>query len=233
LNREEHLIDVFMQRRVDGLVTATARRKYPFLDTLANSDIPVVLVNRTVDDSPVSMVAGDDHQGIGLAVKHLVELGHRRIAFVGAAMEVSTGFNRYQYFLAWMATHGLTADPQLIVFALRFTKDCGAQATVELLDRDVEFTAIVAASDMIALGCYRALRAKGLKVPDDVSVVGYNGSRWCDEFNPPMTSIRVPKYDIGQETARLMLNLLENPDAKPSRVLLPTSLQIRESTRPI
>ena len=233
LGREEHLIDVFMQRRVDGLVTATARRQYPFMETLANSGIPIVLVNRTVDDSPVSMVAGDDHQGIGFAVKHLVEQGHRRIAFVGAAMEVSTGFNRYQYFLAWMASLGLTADPELIVFAKWFNKDYGAQATTELLERGVELSAIVAASDMVALGCYRALRAKGLKVPDDVSVVGYNGSRWCDDFSPPLTSIRVPKYDIGRETARLMLNLLEDPGAKPARVLLPTTLQLRESTRPI
>jgi LacI family transcriptional regulator len=177
------------------------------------------------------MVAGDDHQGIGLAVRHLVEQGHRRIAFVGAAMEVSTGFNRYQYFLAWMASLGLTADQELIVFAPWFNKDYGAQATAELLERGVEFSAIVAASDMIALGCYRALRAKGRKVPDDVSVVGYNGSRWCDDFSPPLTSIHVPKYDIGRETARLMLNLLEDPGAKPARVLLPTTLQIRESTR--
>ena len=233
LKREEHLIDVFMQRRVDGLVLATALRKYPFLDDLANSGIPVVLVNRTVDDSPLSMVAGDDHQGIGLAVRHLVEQGHKHIAFVGAATEVSTGFNRYQYFLAWMASLGLAADPQLIVFAPWFTKDYGALATAELLDRDVEFTAIVAASDMVALGCYRALRAKGLKVPDDISVVGYNGSRWCDDFSPPLTSIRVPKYDIGRETARLMLNLLDDPAAKPARVLLPTTLQVRESTRPV
>jgi LacI family transcriptional regulator len=233
LSREEHLLDVFMQRRVDGLVLATARRRYPFMETLTNSGIPTVLVNRTVDDSPVSMVAGDDHQGIGLAVRHLVEQGHRRIAFVGAAMEVSTGFNRYQYFLAWMASLGLAADQELIVFAPWFNKDFGAQATSELLERGVEFSAIVAASDMIALGCYRTLRANGLKVPDDISVVGYNGSRWCDDFSPPLTSIRVPKYDIGRETARLMLNLFEDPSAKPTRVLLPTTLQLRESTRPV
>ncbi|GFG51131.1 LacI family transcriptional regulator [Mycolicibacterium agri] len=231
LGREKHLIDVFMQRRVDGLVLATARRDYPLVDVLSKSGVPVVLVNRTVDDASMSMVAADDHQGIGLSVKHLVEQGHRRIAFVGAALEASTGFNRYQHFLAWMQTLGQTVDKELIVFAPWFTKDYGAEATAELLARDVDFTAIIAPSDMIALGCYRALRAKGLEVPKDVSVVGYNGSRWCDEFNPPLTSIHVPKYDIGRETARLMLNLLDNPDAPPSRVLLPTSLQVRASTR--
>ena len=233
LGREETLLDVFLQRRVDGLVLATALRSYPLLDTLVNAEIPVVLVNRTMDEAPLSMVSGDDHQGIGLAVKHLVELGHTRIAFVGAALSASTGFNRYQYFLAWMQSLGLTVDPDLIVFAPWFNKDDGAAATETLLGRGKEFTAILAASDMIALGCYRGLRERGLGVPDDVSVVGYNGSRWCDEFAPPLTAIHVPKYEIGLQTARVLLAMLDEPGTTPANVLLPTTLQIRASTGPV
>ena len=231
--REESLINIFMDRRVDGLVLATALRSYPLLDLLTKSGVPVVLVNRTIDDSPMSMVAADDHHGIGLAVKHLAGLGHTRIAFVGAAMDASTGFNRYQYFLAWMQTLGLKVDEGLVVFAPRFTKDHGAEACEELLDRGNPFTAIVAASDMVALGCYKALRARDLAVPDDVSVVGYNGSRWCDEFCPPLTSVHVPKYDIGTRTASVLLSLFDHPGAMPSNILLPTSLQVRNSTRHI
>ena len=232
IGREEQLLDVFMQRRVDGLVLATALRSYPLLGTLVDARVPVVLVNRTMDESRLSMVSGDDHQGIGLAVKHLVELGHRKIAFVGAALSASTGFNRHQYFRGWMQSLGVPVDDDLVVFASWFNKDDGAAATEELLARGKEFTAIVASSDMIALGCYRGLRNHGLKVPDDVSVVGYNGSRWCDEFNPPLTSIHVPKYDIGQHTAQLLLAMLDNPGARPANVLLPTTLQQRASTAP-
>lgn len=230
LGREANLLDVFMQRRVDGLVLATALRSYPLLDTLVDSGLPVVLVNRTMDEAGISMVSGDDHQGIGLAVKHLVELGHRRIAFAGAALSASTGFNRYQHFLAWMVSLGLSVDEDLIVFAPWFSKEAGAEATAELLERDRAFTAVVAASDMIALGCYRALRERGLKVPDDVSVVGYNGSRWCDEFAPPLTSIHVPKYEIGLQTAQVLLTMLEVPGSAPANILLPTTLQVRSST---
>ncbi|MGH3347317.1 MAG: LacI family DNA-binding transcriptional regulator [Nocardioides sp.] len=232
LGREQKLLDVFRERRVDGLVLTTALRSYPLLDQLVESRLPVVLVNRTVDEGRLSMVSGDDHQGIGLAVKHLVELGHRRIAFVGGALSASTGFNRYQYFLAWMQSLGLTVDQDLLVFAPWFTKDDGATATEELIGRGAEFTAVVAASDMIALGVYRALRAHGRTVPDDVSVVGYNGSRWCDEFAPPLTSIHVPKYDIGRQAAALLLERLDHPGTTPTNVLLPTSLQVRSSTAP-
>lgn len=230
--REQTLIEALVQRRVDGLILATAEREYPLLKTLLDTELPVVLVNRTVDDSPVSMVTSDDHRGMGLAIKHLVELGHRRIAHVGGAQTASTGFLRYQYFLAWMQSLGLSVDPDLVVTADWFTKDLGAQACERLLDRTQDFTAIVAGNDLIALGCYRALRARGLSVPDDVSVVGYNGSRWCDEFNPPLTSVHVPKYEIGTRAAELMIDAIESPDPQPISLLLPTSLQIRESTAP-
>jgi LacI family transcriptional regulator len=116
------------------------------------------------------------------------------------------------------------------VFTEWFTQDLGAQACTELLDRGVDFTAITAGNDLIALGCYQALRARGLRVPEDVSVVGYNGIRFCDEFAPPLTSIHIPKYDIGLRAAALVLEAIDQPDAPAVSVLLPTTLQVRQST---
>jgi LacI family transcriptional regulator len=228
--REQDLVEVLLQRRVDALLLATAEREYPLLQRLVDQDVPVVLVNRTVDQPSVSMVSSDDRQGVGLAVQHLFDLGHRRIAHVGGSLSVSTGFLRYQHFMAWMLTLGLPVDPDLVVLAGWFTKDLGAKACDELLDRTRDFTAIVAANDLLALGCVRALRAHGLTVPDDVSVVGYNGSRFCDDFNPPMTSVHVPKYVIGTRVAELAVQAIESPDSAPVSVLVPTTLQVREST---
>jgi LacI family transcriptional regulator len=228
--RERMLLDALLQRRVDGLVLATAERRYPLLDELVAAQIPVVLVNRTADTPSVPMVAGDDHQGIGLAVRHLADLGHRRIAHVGGSLATSIGFSRYQHFLAWTHSLGLRTDPELVAFADWFTKDLGAKACAELLDRGEDFTAIVAANDMIALGCYTALRDRGLRVPDDVSVVGYNGSRLCDDFNPALTSIHVPKYDIGQRAAQLLVEAINGTQPLPATVLFPTALQVRAST---
>jgi LacI family transcriptional regulator len=232
-SREHALVDALMQRRVDGMILGTAERNYPLLKLLLDDEVPVVLVNRTVDHASVSTVSSDDHQGIELAVRHLVELGHRRIAHIGGPQTVSTGFLRYQHFVAWIQSFGLTVDPDLIVTADWFTKDLGAEACATLLDRTHDFTAIVAANDLMALGCYRMLRSRGLSVPDDVSVVGYNGSRWCDDFNPPLTSIHVPKYEMGRRVAELMIEGIEAPNAHPMSVRVPTTLQIRESTREI
>jgi LacI family transcriptional regulator len=82
------------------------------------------------------------------------------------------------------------------------------------------------------LGCYAALRSRGLRVPEDVSVMGYNGIRFCDEFSPPLTSVHAPKYDIGLRAASLILEAIEKPDAPTVAVRVPTTLQVRASTAP-
>jgi LacI family transcriptional regulator len=231
--RERRLVDVLMQRRVDALVLATAERTYPLLNDLLKTRTPIILVNRTIDQPTVSMVAADDHQGIGQAVRHLVELGHQRIAHVGGSLTVSTGFFRYQHFMAWMNGLGLQVDPDLVAFADWFTKDYGLKACNEILGRTTDFTAIVCGNDLVALGCYAALQARGLRVPEDVSVVGYNGSRFCDDFGPPLTSVHVPKYDIGLRAAERVIAAIQSPGAPPASVLLPTTLQVRKSTRAV
>ncbi|HUY50848.1 MAG TPA: LacI family DNA-binding transcriptional regulator [Streptosporangiaceae bacterium] len=230
--RERSLVDALMTRRVDGMILATAERTYPLLDELVAVHMPVVLVNRAAEAPAVPTVSSNVHQGIGLAVKHLVELGHRRIAHVGGARSISTGFLRHQHFHAWMQSLGLSVDNDLVVFADWFTKDLGARACEELLDRTTDFTAIVAANDLIALGCYTALRRRGLSVPQDVSVIGYNGSGWCDDVNPPLTSVHVPKYELGLRAAALLLEAVEARQTVPATVLLPTTLDIRQSTAP-
>lgn len=229
--RERNLIEALLSRQVDGLILATAEREYPLLDELSER-VPTVLVNRTTDDFIVSSVTSDDHQGMGQAVRHLVELGHTRIAHVGGTQRASTGAHRYQHYLAWMHSEGLAVDQNLVVFTDWFTQDLGTNACLELLDRGVDFTAIIAGNDLIALGCYKALRSRGLRVPEDVSVVGYNGIRFCDEFSPPLTSIHAPKYDIGLRAAALMLEAIGKPETPSVAVRVPTTLQIRASTAP-
>ena len=229
-SRERTLVDVMVARRVDGLIMATAEREYPLLKHLRELRMPVVLVNRTIDDANVAMVSSDDHSGVGQVVRHLAELGHRRIGYVGGPQHVSTGFHRYHHFVAWMQALQVPTDPSRAVFAEWFTKDDGYEACTRLLAQSPDVTAIVTGNDLLALGCYRALRETGRRVPEDVSVVGYNGSRWCDEFNPPLTSVHVPKYDIGRSVAAMVLERIEDHATPARSVLVPTTLQVREST---
>ena len=229
-DKEASLFSGMWWRRVDGLILATARREYPLLDVLLARDLPVVLINRTVDEPSVSAVTGDDHAGIGLAVRHLVRLGHRRIAHVAGPQTASTGLSRYQSFVSWMQSEGLDIDTELIVFSDWFQEEPGRAACRELLARGVDFTAVVAANDLIAMGCYDELAAARLAIPDDVSVVGYNDIAMCDKLSPPLTTIRLPNYQIGVKSAELLLQAIDEPDGTPVTLRLAPKLIERSST---
>jgi LacI family transcriptional regulator len=232
LAKERNLLEVMMRRRVDGLLLATAKRSHPLLSELLERDFPVVLVNRTADEPPLSSVAGDDQAGIRLAVKHLVDQGHRRIAHLAGTSSVSTGVNRRQSFQTSMESLGCEVDPQLVVTCEWFREEDGEVAFEELVARSVPFTAIVAANDMIALGCYRAARRHGIRIPEDISVVGYNDTRFADAFCPPLTTVRLPLYEIGRKAAELLLMGILSPNQATVSMRLTPSLVVRASTGP-
>ncbi len=233
-DREAHLITSMMNRRVDGLILATAHRHTPAIDDLVESGYPLVLVNRTVDDQRVPSVTTDDHAGVGLAIRHLVELGHSRIAHVGGPQDLSTGLDRYQGFVAWMKIVGLDVDPELVSFADWYHEDPGAKALWTILDRRADFTAIVAANDLIAIGCYDVLNDIGRSIGGDVSVVGYNDMPFADKLAPPLTTVQIPHYQLGVRAADLMLELLdENNEARVVSIKLAPSLAVRRSTGPV
>jgi LacI family transcriptional regulator len=232
MEREAAIARAMVARQVDGLILATARRDYPLVHDLLAGGRKVVLVNRSMEHAPVASVTGDEHLGIGLAVSHLASLGHREIAYVGGDAEASTGLGRYQAFLARLQEEGLSLDPDLVAHADRFHEEPGAAAFAALLDRGKRFTAVVAANDRLALGCYDVLCERGLRIPEDVSVTGYNDMLFADRFSPPLTTVRIPHYQIGVKAAQLLLEALEDHESPAMTVRLTPSLVVRASTAP-
>jgi LacI family transcriptional regulator len=228
--RERVAYEAMNARQVDGFIAATAVRDHWLLADQADSDVKVVLVNRRVDSDALPAVTGDDHEGIRLAVEHLAGLGHRRIAHLSGSQSLYTGWSRHRGFVDAMEGQGLELDPDLIEFSGAFTEREGARRCAELLARRRDFTAIVAGNDLLALGCYDALAQAGLRCPDDVSVVGYNDMPFADRFSPPLTTVRVPHYELGATAAALMLEQLRGTDVAPRQLLLTPELVIRGST---
>jgi len=228
--REQVAYEAMNARQVDGFIAATARRDHWLLADDARTGVKLVLVNRRVDSDALPAVTGDDHEGIRLAVEHLVRLGHRRIAHVAGSQSLYTGWSRHQGFLDAMRSEGLEADPDLIVYSQGFTVREGGRCCGELLERGREFTAVVAGNDLLALGCYDALEQRGLRCPEDVSVVGYNDMPFVDRFRPPLTTVRVPHYELGATAAALMLEQLRGRDLPPRQLLLAPELVVRGST---
>jgi LacI family transcriptional regulator len=229
---ERELLDsqTMRARQVDGIVAATARRDHRLHDALIEAGIELVLVNRRQAELPVSSATADDRMGMRLAVEHLLSLGHDRIAHLAGPLDYSTGLDRYEGFHETMRAAGLEPDPALVRVAEAFTEAEGARLCAQLVEEGLDFTAVAAANDLIALGCYDVFAEHGLRCPEEISVVGFNDMPFADRFQPPLTTIHIPHYEIGAAAAELMLERLQNADADPRDVRLEPSLVVRGST---
>jgi LacI family transcriptional regulator len=233
--RERIVFEQMRARHVDGFVLATARLNDPVLAEAARADLPVVLMNRLAHDYSLPSVSVDNERGVRLAVDHLAGLGHRRIAHIAGPQEVSTGLARYRGFMAAMEADGLPVDPGLVEAARAFSVEEGLRCTRLLLERGPAAaggpaTAVVAANDMLALGCYAALDEAGLGCPEDLSVVGFNDMPFIDRLRPPLTTIRFPHYQVGKEAAQLLLERIAGHSGPIKILFLAPELVIRGST---
>ena len=226
--RERVDLEAMRARQVDGFVAATARVDHELLDEIAAGGTPLVLVNRRVEDGSLPSATADDHAGARMAVEHLVSLGHRQIAYLAGPQDVSTGRARFEGFADGMRSAGL--EPSLVRIGRAFTEPEGTRLCEELLDADEHFTAIVAGNDLMALGCYDVFAARGIDCPGELSVVGFNDMPFADRFSPPLTTIRIPHYEIGVAAADMLLDLLQGGDGG-REVVLPAHLIVRGSTR--
>jgi LacI family transcriptional regulator len=228
--QESQLVASLQARSIDGLILATARLDHPLIEALAAGDLPVVLVNRRREGLTLPSVIPDDAAGIRLAVAHLAQLGHRRIAHIAGPQDTSTGTVRLRAFRAAVREQGLTYDQALVAACGSWSEARGAHALRGLLARGARFTAVVAGNDMLALGCYDVLAERGIACPDDLSVVGFNDMPFVDKLRPALTTVHIPQYDLGAEAARLLLDQMSDFRREERAVLMPVQLTVREST---
>jgi LacI family transcriptional regulator len=138
--------------------------------------------------------------------------------------------SRLRGFRDGMATHSLTLDEDLIAYATRYTVEEGARCCRELLARAGDFTAVAAANDMLAVGCYSALDERSLQCPQDISVIGFNDVPFIDRLRPPLTTVRFPHYQLGTEAAQLLLERINGSEGPVKIMYLAPELVIRGST---
>jgi LacI family transcriptional regulator len=229
-DKERLHFETMKGRQVEGFIMATAERDHPLIEDAMAADVPIVLVNRTVDSSRAFAVITDDRKGTTLAVNHLIALGHEKIAHIVGPERYSTGKARHEGFLAAMKAAGLQADRKLIRFTRSFTESEGARVFRRLLDDRKKFSAVFAGNDLLALGCYDVMAEVGLSCPEDISIVGFNDIPFLDKLRPPLTTVRIPHYEIGQRATELLLERLQDPSFEPVTVLLEPELIVRGST---
>lgn len=223
------VFDVFKLFRADGAVLllvksdgpAPAQRDFPH---------PVVVVNRIIKNMNADFVVADDEDGAYRATQYLLQLGHRHIAHLaGPADNFNTQRRRRGYVRA-LTDGGLDVDPQLISTATSISEKAGRQAMRRLIDAEGSFTAVFCSVDVLALGAMRTLHERGLSVPDDVSLVSFDDDSFAGVLDPPLTTVRKPRYDMGRAASRLLMKRIEGRQALPSvTATLRTKLIVRGS----
>ncbi len=231
--REQRLMDVLRERGVDGVINAAVRADDGQMERFA-AGLPVVTVNRKVENSTIPSVISDDVGGVRMMVHRLAKLGHRRIGHVAGPADLSTGVDRRAAFETAMRTLGHDAPARLVVTASYYTEAEGARCADLLLDRDEGVTAILCANDRLALGALEALRARGLSCPGDISVTGFNDIPFLDLIPPGLTTVQILQYDIGRTAAEILVKLMTMPERRvPSTTILPVSIVERGSIGPV
>jgi LacI family transcriptional regulator len=224
------LLDELLNRRVDGLIVLNARDddRYKLLEPLTRNGSPIVYIKNSPLDEPVSSVRCDDVQGGYLAAKHLLDLGHKKIATIlGPRNEQCTG-ERLEGYQNALEEFGLSLDQALIAQG-NWSAHSGSSATTNLLKDPESFTAIFAQNDRMAAGAIRTLRDAGYKIPEDYSVIGYDNGPLASLIDPPLTTIQQPLEDFGKQAARILIQTIQEKHQPMDYCTTPELIQ-RQST---
>jgi DNA-binding LacI/PurR family transcriptional regulator len=219
------------RNHMDGLFVLSLEREAAIAHKVAPVAVPVVLVNQRIEGLQLSSVIADDEAGGYAATTHLLALGHTRIGFVEGVPHHGSNIDRKAGYQRALREWGLSPDPGLDRVGL-YEEDGGYRAATELLDAHPDLTAIFSANDIMAVGVYRAIKERGRRIPQDLSVVGYDDTVFAPVTEPPLTSVRKPRTRMGRTAASMMLTAIEAGDDKAERqeVVLPTELVVRQST---
>lgn len=228
--KEESSLVALRGRQIDGVIlVGVVMEGKRILRTLGRK-VPIVVLDRVVEGLETTVVALDNPRAARLATRHLLDLGHRAIVHITGPRTLLLTQQRLEAYRRTLREAGITPDPDLVADG-DFTEEGGYQAARRLLDRGVRFTALFAANDLSAIGAISAFKARGMGVPDDVSVAGVDDIRLSAYTTPALTTIRQPTYEMGRRAAEVLIDsLLAGRLPAPGTILFEPELIAREST---
>jgi len=229
LDKERFYLDVMRDESVDGLVLPPFDDSDPAVIELVKTGLPVVCVDRSLAKVQTDLVEVDNHRGAFAAVNHLIEKGHRSIGLIEGRSEVSTSRERRRGYLDALATYGITVRKELMRSG-DFKQESGRVLANELFDLRKPPTALFVCNNLMTVGALAALHHRGLRVPQDVAVVGFDDLPWAEALDPPPTVVRQPAYEVGRQAMELLLRRIMEPARPAVTVRLLPELVIRRST---
>jgi LacI family transcriptional regulator len=231
-DRQKYLINTLRNKGVDGIIFSSAEINDVNIKPLVADGFPFVLVNRRIRnkklDQRIDFVVVDNTAGGSMAIEHLYRLGHRRIAIITGSLATSTALERTEGARKTLLEHGLVAEPDLMKVC-NFSKERAYEATFELLSLPTPPTAIFAENDYMALGVRDALLDGGLRIPEDMALVGFDDIEACAIKGVELTTISQKKYDMGAQAVTFLVEKIEHTGSHLKQMMLSPEIMIRKS----
>jgi len=226
--KEEEAINLLLAKRVDGLLITPVQDRDDDITNLIDANIPFVVVGRDFENIEVDAVYNNEVKGGFLATEYLIKKGHKRIALIDGFLYKSPAKSRLEGYKKALNKHRISVDESLISVGDINIED-GYERTKQMLERNLDFTAIFAYNDMMAFGSMQAIKEKGLRIPEDIGLVGYDDIPFSSLISPSLTTIKLKKQELGVESVKLLFSRINGGRKKTKKVMLDVELQIRES----
>lgn len=226
--RELEFVAALEEKRVDGLIVCSSRLSADDLASALARHTHVVLINRRASASGAGAVLADDEAGARMILEHFVGSGHRTIAFLAGPAASYSGMARLRGYRSVLEAAGVAYQPDLVMPCTP-TAEGGSEAAKVLLARRPDITALFCYNDLVAVGALRTCTRLALKVPDQIAIAGFDDIIIAELVNPPLTTCRVPRYDIGLQANRLLLTQINGEPCNGCETILPVQLVVRAS----
>lgn len=219
-------LNLFSEKYIDGMLLLGALMNEEMVTELRDLGHPIILVNSTCDG--VSCVIADNQKGVFWAVEHLIRLGHRKIGIIKGLENVTTGADRAIGFNKAMQQHGLPIKPEWIAYGT-FSEDSGYVCMQQILAQRQLPSAMFISNDWMAIGALRAVRQHGLRVPQDIAIIGADDIKLDVYIDPPLTTIKQDMYEIGALAASELIAMIQKDKIEIINKIVPTELIVRKS----
>lgn len=229
--REEYYLRLLQAEKVAGVIVAPADEQNNLCGYLLEDGIAVVAIDRQLAHLDVDTVLVDNYSGAYQAITHLINLGHRRIGFIGGPPQLITGRERQRGYTQALADNQIGVNNALIRIG-DFRQPSGHKQAEALMNLETPPTALFVANNLMTLGALNAIHERGLTIPDDISIVGVDDFPWSESLNPPLTVVAQPATEMGMTACQLLLNRINQRDIPTHAVRISPTFVIRSSTSP-
>ncbi|MGZ8882219.1 MAG: LacI family DNA-binding transcriptional regulator [Nitrososphaeraceae archaeon] len=225
--KELNYLKVLRSSRVDGIIIVPTGKNVGYINNLLQSNIKIVLVDRLIEGVDCDAVLVDNEKGAYTAVKYLIDKGYKKIAIIDGLIDTTTGKERLKGYLRALNENNIPRNDDFIKIK-DFKKRSGIVFANELLENKNKPEAIFVANLELTLGAILSIKSLGLKIPDDIAVIGFDDSDWAQILEPPLTTISQPVYDLGTTAAEMLIKNIENDNSKKEKLIVKFNTKLIE-----